>query len=96
MRDMRPRAALAAVRKGIEQIEDFYNRLGQEQLIAASGELNILRGMAKEIEGRIPVDPIEKLRRKLATAVREERYEEAAQLRDRIRHISDHGPTPPE
>ena len=41
--------------------------------------------MAKEIEGRIPEDPIAKLRRLLAKAVKEERYEDAAGLRDQIR-----------
>jgi protein-arginine kinase activator protein McsA len=44
--------------------------------------------MAKEIESMIPVDPIRRLRKQLAKAVRDERYEEAASLRDQIDRLS--------
>ena len=83
----RPKAALAAVREGIEGIKDFLRRFGPEQAAAQSGELAILRGVAKEIEGRIPEDPIAKLRKDLAKAVKEERYEDAASFRDQLRTI---------
>ena len=41
----------------------------------------------KEIEGRIPEDPITRLRRDLARAVKEERYEDAASIRDQLRIV---------
>jgi hypothetical protein len=97
LRDNRPKAALTALRKGIEEIRGFYKRFGQEKALAGSGELAVLRAMAKEIEGRIPVDPIRKLKQELARAVREERYEEAAGIRDQLRRMTgEQGGSPPD
>ncbi len=95
LKDNRPKAALAAVKKGVEKIKDFYVRFGQEDLVEASGEIAILEAMAKEIELRIPVDPIKKLRRKLAQAVNDERYEEAALLRDQLHKATGQDPAGP-
>jgi hypothetical protein len=88
-RDGRPRAALAAIRQGIQSIETFYTRYGPEDRSEPAAEVAILTAMAKEIEGRMPVDPVRRLRRKLARAVREERYEDAAVLRDQLRRATD-------
>jgi len=44
-----------------------------------------LKALLKDIEAKIPVDPLKQLQRDLAKAVQEERYEEAARLRDAIR-----------
>lgn len=93
-RQNRPKAALSAVRKGMEDIKAFHRRFGQDKAIAESGELAILRAMAKEIEGRLPVDPVRKLRRDLAKAVQDERYEDAAILRDQLRRIHGQGNAP--
>jgi len=82
--DNRPKAAMAAVQEGIDAIRDFYRRFGQENLFDASGEVAILNGLTKEIEPRIPADPLQKLNTELTRAVAEERYEEAAHLRDLI------------
>ena len=90
-RQNRTKAALAAIRQGAESIKEYLRRFGQEKSIAESGELAILRAMAKEIESRLPVDPIRKLRRDLTQAVREERYEDAAAIRDQLRRF-DHQP----
>ncbi len=83
----RPKAALAAVQKGLDSIKAFYRRFGQER---AGGccEVAILKALIKEIESRIPVDPVVTLKRKLAKAVKSERYEEAATLRDQINELS--------
>ena len=84
LRDRRPKAALAAVREGIEEIEDFFHRFGEEKMTTKSNELAVLRAMAGEIEARIPKHPLEKLHDALEQAVSEERYEEAAAIRDKI------------
>lgn len=84
LRDRRPKAALEAVTNGIEQITAFHHRYDPEDTEHCS-ELAILQALAKEIRGRIPVDPLTRLRRRLRKAVADERYEEAASLRDRIR-----------
>ena len=44
----------------------------------------MLKRLAREIRKKLPVNPIERLERQLDKAVRDERYEEAARLRDRI------------
>jgi len=85
LQDNRPKAALAAVREGIEKIEAFYQDFDQEDMIENSGEIAVLRAMAKDVERRIPVDPVVRLKRDLAKAVAEERYEDAVELRDRLR-----------
>jgi len=82
--DRQPQAALEAVREGIHSITQFYNRIGQEKLATSSGELAVLRSFAKEIQKQIPTDPLRQLKSQLRQAVQQERYEEAARLRDEI------------
>ena len=86
--DNRPKTALAAVRKGISEIKHFYKRHEEAEEFLDAGEISILKGLAREISRRIPVDPVVRLKRKLAKAVREERYEDAAHLRDRLRGLA--------
>ena len=84
LRDQRPKQALAAVRNGIEEIRDFSERFG-----GAHGqdppEMTILNALAREIETRIGTNPLSELQSELDTAVVEERYEDAARLRDMLR-----------
>jgi hypothetical protein len=82
--DNRPKSALSELKSGIEKIIAFYRKYGQDESAAESSEVVILRAMVKEIEAQIPVDPIQRLRKDLAKAVKDERYEEAAKLRDQL------------
>lgn len=84
----RPKSALAAVQRGIAEIEAYLERYGQGESAANSAELAVLRALAKEAESRIPVDPILKIRQALEQAIKDERYEEAAALRDQLRKAS--------
>ena len=77
-------AAIKSVDDGLEQIHDFYQRFGQEEAFAQSNEVRVLKRFAREIRKKLPVDPMQRLRRRLERAVRDERYEEAAKLRDEI------------
>jgi len=92
VRDQRPKAALGAIEKGIEKIKDFFHRFDHPDMADESTELVMLRALAGEIEGKIPRDPIQELRDALARAVSDERYEEAADLRDRIARTTDDRP----
>jgi hypothetical protein len=76
--------ALNAVEEGLEQIRDFFAQFGQEDAYKKCGEARILRQFAKDIRKKLPVDPMEKLRKQLDRAVKKENYEEAARLRDEI------------
>lgn len=87
LRDKRPRAALAIAKLGIDRLKQFYKRFGQDDVGTSSGEIAVLRAFAKEIEGHLPVDPLKRLKQDLIKAVREERYEEAARLRDKLRKL---------
>ncbi len=90
----RPKEALSAVRRGIEQIEAFHHSHGLDEAVDESGEIEVLGAMAREITARIPVGPIERLRRDLAKAVEEERYEEAAAIRDQLQHANANNAAP--
>ena len=89
LRDNRPKAALTAVRQGIAQIESFYESFGGEKTRSHSGEIAVLHALEKEIEAQIPADPVQQIRERLAEAVESEQYELAAELRDRLRQMTE-------
>jgi hypothetical protein len=76
--------AIKHVEEGMEKIREFYERFGQEEAFAKSNEVRVLKRFSREIQRKLPIDPMERLRRKLDRAVREERYEDAAKLRDEM------------
>jgi hypothetical protein len=79
-------AAIALVEKGIAAIEKFlkdHNREDDED----SSELKSLSEWLGELKKLKPVEPMEKLRREMARAVEDEKYERAAELRDAIRNL---------
>ncbi len=84
LRDNRPRAARDAVREALKRIREFFSRFGQEELYGSSSEIATLESLVKDIESKIPPDPVQQLRKELAQAVEEERYEDAARLRDAL------------
>ncbi len=88
LRDNRPKAAMAAVRNGMEEIEEFYERAGLGPVPNRTGELSVLRGLVEQIESQIPQDPSTRIRKELDLAVIEERYEDAASLRDQLRSLN--------
>lgn len=79
-----PKRALAFVRKGLKEIEEIFRGLDREDMIESSKELSVLRILITEIKERVPVDPKTKLRKELRLAIEEERYEDAAELRDQL------------
>lgn len=79
--------AIHTIRKGIEQLEDFYQDIDPESPIDTSPELNFLNRWLDEIKEKKPVDPIERLKREMDDAVKSENYELAAKLRDQIKII---------
>ncbi|HZZ43604.1 MAG TPA: UvrB/UvrC motif-containing protein [Tepidisphaeraceae bacterium] len=81
------REALEAVEAGLGSIREFFVRFGQEEAYNESNEVKVLKRFARDIRKKLPVDPVEKLQRQLDRAVEEERYEDAARLRDEINAI---------
>lgn len=80
--------AAATVDAGLKHIRDFFARFGQEDAYASSSEVKVLKKFAKEIRRKLPVDPMRKLQSRLDRAVRDERYEDAAKLRDQIQELA--------
>jgi tetratricopeptide (TPR) repeat protein len=78
------REALATIEEGLDSIREFFVRLGQESAYGQSNEVKVLKKFAREIRKKLPVDPMRKLQKQLDRAVEQERYEEAARLRDEI------------
>jgi len=89
VRDQRPKAALALIEEGVRKIKEFFDRFDHPDMADESTELVMLRALAGEIESGIPKDPLQELRDALDRAISDERYEEAADLRDRIARATD-------
>ncbi len=84
--------AIKSVEAGMERIREFYDEFGQPEAFARSNEVRVLKRFAREIRKKLPVDPMQRLHRRLERAVKEERYEEAAKFamksrRGRVRLI---------
>jgi len=83
------KTALARVNAGLTTIQNIYaeNADGDEEAVEESTEASILESLRDEIIARLPADPVEKLERDLEKALREERYEDAAHLRDQMSEV---------
>jgi hypothetical protein len=84
-------AAIALVEKGIGQIERFAREHshGDEGPGGETGnsEIGSLREWLGELRKLKPLTPVEKLRHEMEKAVKDEKYERAAELRDAIREL---------
>ncbi len=81
------RTALAHVETGLKSLKEIFSRMGEPRAYRYSGESQILRALRKEIRRHLPADPVATVRRKLNRAVAEERYEDAARLRDELQSL---------
>jgi len=81
------KTALAHVEAGLSAIREFFERFDREAAFEQSSEVQILRALRHEVVQRLPIGAIERLERKLRRALREERYEEAARIRDQLRDL---------
>lgn len=79
--------ALATIEQGIDHIREFFVRFNQEEAFEQSNEVKVLKSLADAVRRKLPVDPLRKLEALLENAVKEERYEQAARLRDRISEL---------
>jgi hypothetical protein len=89
--------AVTAVEAGIRDIRKFLEEYGQTEKAEQCGELVQLLRWREELEAKastlLPAPAADSqlatLRRELAEAVRNERYEEAARIRDELRKLAD-------
>jgi len=82
-----PASALAHVNRGILDIRAHFDRLGHSEAAENCEEIKLLRGLASELNGKVPADSILVTRRALRAAIAQERFEEAARLRDELKNL---------
>jgi len=85
--------ALGIIKSGLRAIKKIYIDADQTQDFKFSLEASILRQLGRRIKRKLPTDPVKALESKLRRAIREERFEDAAQYRDqleRMRKSNDH------
>ena len=76
--------AIAFLRGGIRKIARLMPRDGRRDMLRHSHEAHILLDMIRQIRAQLPPDPRSELQVRLRAALAHERYEEAADLRDRL------------
>jgi len=77
-------SAVRHVRDAIEKIEDLPPVDNPTFLFEKKRSLSVLSGMLKELQARRPPSKMDILRNELSRAIDEERFEDAARLRDEI------------
>ena len=82
-----PASALAHVNRGIMDIRAHYAEHGHAEAAETSEEIKILRSLAVELGGKVPAHSLIVTRKALRDAVAQERFEEAARLRDHIKKL---------
>jgi len=82
------RETIEAALRELDELEPVHTVVFDQELERAR---SMLEGMLKEVLERKTPSRLEALHEQLAKAVREERYEDAARLRDQIRKISEGG-----
>jgi hypothetical protein len=83
-------SALDVIRKGIVEIEEVLDALGDLDHEECP-ELKFLKEWEREVEQNRPLSPTERLRVDLRDAVEQEKFELAADLRDRLRNMGREG-----
>ncbi|MFQ5494125.1 MAG: hypothetical protein ACE5EX_01980 [Phycisphaerae bacterium] len=86
MEESEPASALAHVNRGIMAIRTFFEESGRPEAESESDELRVLRALAAELGDRVPKDSLIVTRKALRAAIEQERFEEAARLRDALKN----------
>lgn len=81
-------AAMQAAEDGMEELRQFYARIERPELADQSAEIQSLQAYLEEIRSTKPLSERERVEQALEEAVRREEYEKAAELRDKLRKLS--------
>lgn len=85
----RPKQALAALDRGLEELRAVYEDAGRGELFDESNEVQLLRGMRDALVPKLPASQKVELQERLRAAIDAENYELAAILRDELRLLDD-------
>jgi len=78
-------SAMAHVNRGILQVRNHLEERGQSEAIEGCQEIKVLQQLASEIARKMPQDSLMVQQRELRAAIAQERFEDAARLRDAMR-----------
>ena len=79
--------AIQAASNGIDKIRSFFEAFGDPELIEASEELQALEAWGEELRNHRPKSMKQQLSQRLTEAIAEEKYEQAARIRDRLQGL---------
>lgn len=80
---------LDLIDRSIDSIHGFYEKWGIKEGKDTSREIRILKEWRETVEEKKPLSKLEKLKSELEEAVRFERYEEAAEIRDKLNELEE-------
>ncbi|MFI5381600.1 MAG: UvrB/UvrC motif-containing protein [Tepidisphaerales bacterium] len=81
------REAFTIVKNGLKEIKQFFFRFDQPDAYRQASEVRALKKLLGEIRTHLPPDPVRQLKKDLQRALKDERYEDAARLRDEIERL---------
>lgn len=84
LKEGHPNSALAHINRGLLSIQDVFEEQGEPEAFDRSDEARILRNMRSKLATELPSHPKARLKERLRRAIEEERFEEAARLRDEL------------
>lgn len=79
--------AIENVEDGLEQLREFYESVDRPDLAEDSGEMQALETWLQELKDQRPLSKRERLENELNEAIRQENFERAAEVRDKIREL---------
>ena len=82
-----PASALAHANRGILQLEQAFDETGELEMVERSEEMKMLRHLVVEVTRQMPRNSLVAKRNALRTALDEEKFEEAARLRDELKKL---------
>jgi len=80
-------SAIAHVNRGILEIKAHFDRMDRPEVASGCEEIKMLRALAAELNGKVPKGSVLLTRKALRDAVEQERFEDAARLRDELRKM---------
>jgi hypothetical protein len=89
LKDEVPKAAVAAVDRGLEALKDHFESMNEPEGYDQSNEAQSLREMRDALVPKLPVSQKTELRDRLHEAVKRENYELAAILRNELRMLGE-------
>jgi excinuclease UvrABC helicase subunit UvrB len=79
--------AISEIQDGREAITEFFQKSSFPELAAKSSEIHFLDDWLKEVTAKRPRTKLEIMEREMETAVANELYERAAEIRDNINKL---------